>query len=158
MARKTRVTKNREILPDRRFGSALVSRFIRKIMWEGKKHLAEDLVYRALEIAGEKSKKKPEETLELAIKNVAPMIMIRSRRVGGANYQVPVPVSSEKKLQLATMWLISAARDRKGQSFDKSLAAEILAAMNEEGAAFKKKEDTHRMAEANKAFAHFARF
>ena len=144
--------------PDLKYNSVLVGRMIHMIMWKGKKSLATKLVYGAIDELAEKSKKEPMEALELAIKNVAPQVELKARRVGGANYQVPIEVKSDRAVTLALKWLIDAARDKSGKSFDKLLAGELLDALNMTGTAIKKKEDTHRMAEANKAFAYLARY
>ena len=143
--------------PDLKYGSLRVEKLINSIMWEGKKSIARKVVYDALEIVKEKTKaENPVEIFETAVRNVAPAMEIRSRRVGGANYQVPREVRPERKQALAFRWIINAARGGKGKPMAEKLAAEIIAAANNEGAAVKKREDTHRMAESNKAFAHFA--
>jgi small subunit ribosomal protein S7 len=127
-------------------------------MLDGKKLLAERAVYSALEIAAKKLKSEdPLEVFEKALKNIQPNFEVKSRRVGGANYQIPFPIQGHRQNHYAYMWLVQAARARKGMPYDQRLAAEIVDAYNEAGAAFKKKEDTHKMAEANRAFAHFAR-
>jgi len=153
-----RPVKNRNIVgPDLKYGSARVNKFINAIMWDGKKDVARKVVYGALEILKEKEKaENPVELFETALRNVGPAMEIRSRRVGGANYQVPHEVRPERKQSLAFRWIINAARSTKGKPMAEKLAAEIIAASKNEGSAFKKKEETHRMAEANKAFAHFA--
>ncbi len=153
-----RPVKNRNIVgPDLKFGSVRVEKFINTIMWEGKKNVARDIVYGAFDIMQEKKKEEnPVELFETAIRNVGPNMEIRSRRVGGANYQVPREVRPERKQMLAFRWIIDAARARKGAPMSERLAEELLAAANNEGPAIKKRDDTHRMAEANKAFAHFA--
>ncbi len=153
-----RPVKNRNIVgPDLKYGSARVNKFINAIMWDGKKDVARKVVYGALEILKEKEKaENPVELFETALRNVGPAMEIRSRRVGGANYQVPHEVRPERKQALAFRWIINAARSTKGKPMAEKLAAEIIAASKNEGSAFKKKEETHRMAEANKAFAHFA--
>ena len=158
MPRKKTKSLQRRVAPDRKYNSTLVQRMINKSMLDGKKQLAERHVYMAMEIAAKKLKSdNPLEVFEKAIKNVYPQMEVKSRRVGGANYQIPFPVSGQRQLHLAFMWFIQAARARKGMPFAERLAAEIVDAYNQAGAAFKKKEDTHRMAEANRAFAHFAR-
>jgi len=158
MPRKKTKSLQRKIVPDRKYDSVLVQRLINKSIRDGKKLSAEREVYTALELAAKKLKSEdPLEVFEKAIKNVYPAMEVRSRRVGGANYQIPYPVSGQRQQHLAFMWFVSAARDRKGMPYAQRLAAEIVDAHNQNGAAFKKKEDTHRMAEANRAFAHFAR-
>lgn len=149
--------RRKELAPDEKYNSPLVAKFINFIMQDGKKNVARGLVYDAFDILGKENKKtKPLETFEKAVDNVMPKVEVRSRRVGGANYQVPVPVADYRQVTLALRWIIDAARARrKTSSFDKALAGELLDAFNKSGEAFKKKEDTHRMAEANKAFAHF---
>src|SRR3989344_5528963 len=153
-----RPVKNRNIVgPDLKFNSVRVEKFINSVMWDGKKSTARKVVYDALDIIKEKAKvENPLELFETAIRNVSPQMEIRSRRVGGANYQVPREVNPGRKQALAFRWILLAARGGKGKPMAEKLATELLAAANSEGSAFKKKEDTHRMAEANKAFAHFA--
>jgi small subunit ribosomal protein S7 len=142
--------------PDLKYSNSTVAKFVNHIMVEGKKAAARKIVYGALAIIKEKTKKDPVEVFERALENVAPMLEVRSRRVGGATYQVPVQVKDHRKESLATRWIIGAARSKKGKPMAVKLAEELIAAYNREGTAFKKKEDTHRMAEANRAFAHFA--
>jgi len=145
------------VAPDAKYGSVRVEKFINSVMWDGKKSVARKVVYDALDIVKEKTKaENPVEIFETAIRNVSPAMEIRSRRVGGANYQVPREVRPERKNALAFRWILIAARGGKGKPMAEKLATEIIAASNNEGFAFKKKEDTHRMAESNKAFAHFA--
>ena len=152
-----RPVKNRNIVgPDLKFNSVRVEKFINSVMWDGKKSTARKVVYDALDIIKEKAKvENPVELFETAIRNVSPMMEIRSRRVGGANYQVPREVNPNRKQALAFRWILLAARGGKGKPMAQKLAQELMAAANNEGSAFKKKEDTHRMAEANKAFAHY---
>lgn len=158
MPRKVTKSLQRRLNPDRKYQSILVQRLINKSMLDGKKLLAERAVYGALEIAAKKLKSEdPLEVFEKALKNVQPNFEVKSRRVGGANYQIPFPIQGHRQNHYAYMWLVQAARARKGMPYDQRLAAEIVDAYNEAGAAFKKKEDTHKMAEANRAFAHFAR-
>ena len=158
MPRKTTVSLQRKLNPDRKYQSVLVQRLINKTMLSGKKQIAEKSVYSALEIAAKKlNSENPLEVFEKALKNVSPNYEVKSRRVGGANYQIPFPIQGHRQLHYAFSWLVQAARSRKGMSYAQCLAAEIVDACNETGGAFKKKEDTHRMAEANRAFAHFAR-
>ena len=123
-----------------------------------KKQIAEKLVYTAIEQAAVKTKVEPAEVLEAAVKNVSPTVMVKSKRIGGANYQVPMEVKGDRKVHYALVWILDSARSKKGQSFDKKLASELVNAFNNEGDAMKKKQDAHQMAEANKAFAHFARY
>jgi len=158
MARDPRRTTKRIPAPDKRYNSVMVTKFINKIMLDGKKSVAESLMYSAMEIVAEKTKKEPLQVFEAAIKNASPSVQVKSRRVGGSSYQIPVEVRGDKKNHFGMIWIRDAARAKKGASFDVSLAAEIIDAANSVGTAFKKKEDTHKMAEANKAFAHFARY
>ncbi len=152
-----RPVKNRNIAgPDLKFNSARVGKFINSVMWDGKKSTAAKVVYDAFEIIKEKTKQDPVELFDTAIRNVGPAMEIRSRRVGGANYQVPREVRPERKQALAFRWILLSARGGKGKPMAEKLAAELMLAANNEGAAIKKKEDTLRMAESNKAFAHFA--
>lgn len=158
MPRKTTASLQRVLNPDRRYQSVLVQRLINKAMLNGKKLTAEKAVYTALETAAKKlDHENPLEVFERALKNVSPNFEVKSRRVGGANYQIPFPVAGHRQLHYSFSWLVQAARARKGIPFSQRLAMEIVDAYNETGAAFKKKEDTHKMAEANRAFAHFAR-
>lgn len=148
----------RTIAPDPRYSNLIIAKFINVIMKNGKKTVAQDIVYGALEALKEKKQSKDAVKLfDEVMDAVKPMVEVRSRRVGGANYQVPMPVSSDRQNALAFRWLIAAAKARKGGGMQKRLAAEMLDALAGLGGAIKKKEDTHRMAEANKAFAHFAR-
>lgn len=158
MPRKKTKSLQRKLNPDRKYQSVLVQRLINKSLLDGKKLLAERQVYSALEIAAKKLKsEEPLEVFESALKNVSPSFEVKSRRVGGANYQIPFPVQGHRQQHYAFSWLVQSARDRKGMPYNERLAAEIVDAYNQTGAAFKKKEDTHKMAEANRAFAHFAR-
>ena len=158
MPRKVTVSLQRHLNPDRKYQSVLVQRLINKSMLDGKKLTAEKAVYEALEAAAKKlDHENPLEVFERALKNVSPNFEVKSRRVGGANYQIPFPVAGHRQLHYAFSWLVQAARSRKGIPFSQRLALEIVDAYNEAGAAFKKKEDTHKMAEANRAYAHFAR-
>jgi small subunit ribosomal protein S7 len=158
MPRKVTKSLQRRINPDRKYQSVLVQRLINKSMLDGKKQTAERAVYAAIENAAKKLKSEnPVEIFEAALKNVSPNFEVKSRRVGGANYQIPFPISGHRQLHFAFSWLVQSARARSGMPFAKRLELEIIDAYNETGAAFKKKEDTHRMAEANRAFAHFAR-
>ena len=148
----------REVTPDARFSSALLSRFIGKLMLEGKRSKAEKIVYDALDMAKEKTKQEPLEVFETAIKNVSPSVEVRARRVGGSTYQIPIEVSPRRRTQLAIRWIVDAARKKQGSPMAKRLADELVAATKNEGAAMKKKEDVHKQAEANRAFAHYARY
>jgi small subunit ribosomal protein S7 len=141
--------------PDAKYGSVTVAKFINRIMLRGQKATVERVVYNALQLTADQVNSKPEEALEQAIKNVAPLLMVKSRRVGGATYQVPTEVAEEKGRALATKWLITSARARSGKSMEERLAAELVDAINGRGTAIKKREDLHKMAEANKAFAHY---
>jgi len=148
----------RKIKPDIKYNNVNVAKFINYIMKKGKKSVAEKILYSSFEIIQEKTKKDPLEVFEQAIKNVTPILEVKGRRVGGANYQVPVPVKGTRKFQLASRWILEAARSRKGIPMREKLALELIDAYNNEGNAIKKKQDVQRMAEANKAFSHFARF
>lgn len=147
--------KKRNVMPDPMYGDKVVSKFINNIMYDGKKSTARAIMYDAFSIMGEKTGKNPLEVFQAAMANVAPNTEVRSRRIGGATYQVPVDVRAERKEALAIRWLKTYAAARRDKTMAAKLAAEFMAAANSEGSAFKKKEDTHRMAEANKAFAHF---
>lgn len=148
----------REFAPDPKYRNAILSRFINYVMYDGKKSVAQKVVYDAFDIIKEKTKQDPLEVFDEALKNVMPAIEVRGRRVGGANYQVPFPVRGERKYALAFRWILDSARARKGKPMYEKLAEELMLALNKEGNAMKKKMDVHRMAEANRAFAHFARF
>jgi small subunit ribosomal protein S7 len=158
MPRKKTKSFKRTLEPDLRFGNVLVTKMINKVMRHGKKRLAEDLLYSALEAAETKSKQPAVELFENAIKNVSPAVMVRAKRIGGATYQVPMEVRGDRKIHLAMTWILNAARSKSGKKFSDLLADELMNAANNQGDAIKKREDTHRMAEANKAFAHFARY
>ncbi len=152
-----RPVKNRNIVgPDLKYSSTKVEKLINTVMWDGEKATARTVVYAAFDIIKEKTKREPLEIFEEALRNVGPAMEVRSRRVGGANYQVPREVRPERKMALAFRWILLAARGAKGKPMAQKLAAEIMAAANNEGSAVKKREDTHKMAESNKAFAHFA--
>ncbi len=154
MPRRYRPAK-RPIPPDPRYGSENVQRLINKVMQRGKKSLAERIVYEAFDIIERKTGKPGVEVFEKALQNVMPVLEVRPRRVGGATYQVPLEVPPFRRRSLGLRWLVNAARQRSGKSMAEKLAAEIMDAANNQGAAIKKKEDTHRMAEANRAFAHY---
>jgi small subunit ribosomal protein S7 len=158
MPRKVTKSLVRPINPDRLYNDVMVQRLINRVMLNGKKQLAERLVYNGMQEAADQLKvKNPLEVFEQAIGNVRPAMETRSRRVGGANYQIPFEVKGQRQNHLTMMWFVAAARGRKGMSMQKRLALELVDAYNNTGAAVKKKEDTHKMAEANRAFAHFAR-
>lgn len=153
---RRRKAKLNPILPDPRFNEVVVTKFVNNLMLDGKKNIAFKIFYDAIDIVG--AKVEGEEALEIwkkAVHNVTPNVEVRSRRVGGATFQIPTPVRDSRKQSLAMKWLIGYSRKRNEKSMSAKLAAEIIAASKEEGAAFKKKEDVHRMAEANKAFSHF---
>ena len=158
MPRKKTKSFKRDITPDIRFQNVLVAKMINKIMKSGKKRLAERLMYGAMDEIQAKLKIEPIEVFEGAIKNIAPQVQVKAKRVGGATYQVPMEVKGDRKIHLAMTWILTSVRGKSGKSFDKLLAQELMDAYNNTGDAMKKKEDTHRMAEANKAFAHFARY
>jgi small subunit ribosomal protein S7 len=155
MPRGTKKIPKRIPPPDAKYGSVTVAKFINRLMLRGQKATAERVMYDALQLAADQSNGKPEEALVQAIKNVAPLLMVKSRRVGGATYQVPTEVREEKGRALAITWLITSARARSGKSMKEKLASELVDAVNGRGAAIKKREDIHKMAEANKAFAHY---
>lgn len=146
----------RDYKPDLKYGSVATARFINYLMKEGKKSVAEKILYRTFDNIHKQTKQEPLQIFEKALENAAPAVEVVSRRIGGANYQVPREVRAERKFMLATRWILQAARAKKGRPMDQKLAEEILAASKNEGAAIKKKQDTHRMAEANRAFAHFS--
>lgn len=155
---RKRQAKKRPILPDPRFGDQLVTRFVNMMMWDGKKSTAFRIFYDAIDIVDQKKTDEEKSALELwkdALTNVMPHVEVRSRRVGGATFQIPMPIRPDRKISTAMKWLISYARKRNEKSMALKLASEILAAAKEEGAAVKKRMDTHKMAEANKAFSHF---
>lgn len=152
---RRRAAEKRQVLPDPKFGNVTITRFMNCIMYDGKKYVAEKIVYGALEELEKKTKRAAAEVFEEAIKNVQPWLEVRSRRVGGATYQVPMEVRSERATALATRWIINAARARSEKTMAERLVAEFMDAANNRGSAVKKREDTHKMAEANKAFAHF---
>lgn len=154
--RGKRVPK-RDILPDLKYNNFLVAKFINYVMRKGKKSVAQKAVYQAFDLIKNEHKKDPLEVFDEALKNVGPSLETRSRRVGGANYQVPIPVRPERRIALSFRWLLEAARKGKGKPIAQKLANELFAASQNQGEAIKKKMDVHRMAEANKAFAHFAR-
>jgi len=154
MSRRT-AAPVREILPDSVYGSTVVAKFIRRMMYDGKKSTSAKIFYQALELAGKKTGEKPIDAFNKALDNVKPSVEVKSKRVGGATYQVPTEIRDARREALAMRWIIGAARSRNGKSMGEKLSAELVDAMNSTGSAYKKKEDTHRMAEANKAFSHF---
>lgn len=156
--RGTNVAPRHDLEPDPKYGSVTVAKLINYIMHNGKKTVARKIAYEALEVAAEKLAVEPLEVLEGALKNVTPVIEVRGRRIGGSNLQVPIEVAKPRRLMLALRWILTAARNAKGKPMAQKLAAELINAYNNEGAAVKKKDETHRMAEANRAFAHFARY
>ncbi len=154
MPRRTRVVK-REIAPDAKYQSVTVARLINKVMMRGQKRRAERIMYDALQIMEQKEQKPPLTVLEQALRNASPLLRVKPRRVGGATYQVPLEVSPELSLSLAMRWLIKSARARDGKSMAEKLAAELIDASKGQGVTVKKRDDTHKMAEANRAFAHY---
>lgn len=152
--RRTKPEK-REILPDVRYNSVVISHFINRIMRRGKKSLATRMVYSGMDLIRERTGREPLEVLEQALKNVGPVMEVRPRRVGGATYQVPMEVAAHRRMTLAMRWLIDASKARTGKSFSEKFAAEILDAANNQGAAVRKREEAHKMAEANRAFSHY---
>ncbi|ACB94990.1 30S ribosomal protein S7 [Beijerinckia indica] len=147
--------EKREVIPDAKYGDIILTKFMNSIMYDGKKSIAEAIVYGAFDIIEQKSHNEPLSVFKQALDNVAPSIEVRSRRVGGATYQVPVEVRSERRQALAIRWIITAARGRNDKTMIDRLSAELLDAANNRGNAVKKREDTHRMAEANRAFSHY---
>jgi small subunit ribosomal protein S7 len=154
MPRRAEITP-RTVEGDAVYGSRLVQQLVNRVMLDGKKSVAEKLVYDALALVSERSGKPPVEVLEQAVKTVTPVLEVRSRRVGGANYQVPVEVPQRRARTLAIRWIVTFARERREKGFHQKLAGEILDALNQQGGAFKRKDDMYRMAQANKAFAHY---
>ncbi len=155
--RAKKATK-RKLNPDLKYHSVTVEKFINKVMLRGQKETARILVYRAFDRVKDETKKEPLEVFESALKNTSPLLEVKPRRIGGATYQVPVEISPDRRETLAMRWIITAARRQAGAAFEKLLSQEILAAFQNTGASIKQKENMHRMAEANKAFAHYARF
>jgi len=154
MSRRHRAEK-REVIPDAKFGDVILTKFMNSIMYDGKKSIAEAIVYDAFDIIEQKMRSEPLPVFKQALDNVAPAIEVRSRRVGGATYQVPVEVRAERRQALAIRWIINAARGRNDKTMVDRLSAELMDAANNRGNAVKKREDTHRMAEANRAFSHY---
>ena len=145
----------REILPDMRYNSVHVQTMVQHVLKRGKKSVATGLIYEAMDLIKERTEKNPLDVFDGALKNVAPVMEVRPRRVGGATYQVPMEVSSDRRTTLALRWILAAARDRSGKSFPDKLAGELIDAFNETGAAIRKRDETHKMAEANRAFSHY---
>ncbi len=154
MPRKGNIVR-REVLPDPLYNSTLVSKFVNCVMWSGKKSTADSLVYDAFKIIQQKTGEDPLKIFKKAVENVKPVLEVKTRRVGGANYQVPVEVNANRRTSLSIRWLISYSRARKEKSMEEKIAAELMDAANSRGSAIKKREDVHKMAEANKAFAHY---
>jgi small subunit ribosomal protein S7 len=154
MTRRNR-PERRKIYPDTRYGSVEVQNFINYVMKDGKKSLATRLVYDAMDIIEQRTKKNPLEVFEEALKNVSPIMEVKPRRVGGATYQIPMEVPSYRRFALASRWILSAVRSRTGKSFPDNLSAELMDAANNTGSAIRKREETHKMAEANRAFSHY---
>jgi small subunit ribosomal protein S7 len=157
MPRRSKVQR-RVLVPDARYQSETLSRFINKVMQRGKKGTAERIVYTALATIQERTGREPLEVFEQALYNATPLLEVKPRRVGGATYQVPVQIEGARRTSLAMRWLLQSARNRNGKSMDEKLANELLDAFNNTGATIKRREDTHRMAEANRAFSHYGRF
>ena len=155
MTRKGPQERRREVDPDSKYKSAQVQRFINRVMRKGKKSTSQRIIYRALEIVKERSKQDEIEVFKKAVKNATPLVKVKARRIGGSTYQVPVEVGQFEGESLGSRWIINAARTRPGRSFSEKLASELMDASSGQGSAFKKKEDTHKMADANKAFAHY---
>ncbi len=148
--------KKKVIMPDSKYNDIMVSKFINQVMLNGKKTIAEKIVYGAFDIVKEKTKKDPVDAFKIAIQNVSPMLEVKPKRVGGATYQVPMEVKGNRRLSLAMKWIINAAKDKKGKAMRFKLADELIEASDNKGTAVRKKENAHKMAEANRAFAHFA--
>ena len=157
MPRRAKVQR-RILAPDARYNSEVLARFINKVMERGKKGTAERIVYGALENIGQRTGRNPLEVFEQALHNATPLLEVKPRRVGGATYQVPVQIEGPRRVSLAMRWLLNSARSRNGKSMQEKLANELLDAFNNTGATIKRREDTHRMAEANRAFSHYGRF
>lgn len=154
MSRRSGATK-REFIPDPRYNSTVVAKFITRMMFDGKKSISTKIMYDAMEFLRKKTDKEPIEALTAALENVKPVVEVKSRRVGGSTYQVPMEIRESRREALAMRWIIQASRSRNGKTMGEKLGAELLDAFNSTGTAFKKKEDTHKMAEANKAFSHY---
>jgi small subunit ribosomal protein S7 len=157
MSVKSTAVTGPALKPDPKYGNTMVSKFINCMMWDGKKSVSEQIFYKAMDlIAGKLKDQEPVKVFETALNNVKPLVEVKSRRVGGANYQVPVQVTPKRQRSLAIRWVLQSIRGKKGRPMHERLAAELIDAFNKEGAAINMRENTHRMAEANKAFAHFA--
>ena len=154
MSRRSGATK-REFIPDPRYNSTVVAKFITRMMFDGKKSISTKIMYDAMEFLSKKTDKEPIDALTAALENVKPVVEVKSRRVGGSTYQVPMEIRESRREALAMRWIIQASRSRNGKTMGEKLGAELLDAFNSTGTAFKKKEDTHKMAEANKAFSHY---
>ena len=154
MSRRSGATK-REFIPDPRYNSTVVAKFITRMMFDGKKSISTKIMYDAMEFLSKKTDKEPIEALTTALENVKPVVEVKSRRVGGSTYQVPMEIRESRREALAMRWIIQASRSRNGKTMGEKLGAELLDAVNSTGTAFRKKEDTHKMAEANKAFSHY---
>ena len=154
MPRKAHIVR-REVLPDPLYGSTLVTKFVNQMMWDGKKSVSQQIFYRALKIVESKANDDPLKLFKKAVENVKPALEVKSRRVGGSTYQIPIDVSTTRRTSLSIRWLIGYSRTRGEKSMEEKLAGELLDAANNRGSSVKKKDDTHRMAEANKAFAHY---
>ena len=154
MSRRSGATK-REFIPDPRYNSTVVAKFITRMMFDGKKSISTKIMYDAMEFLSKKTDKEPIEALTAALENVKPVVEVKSRRVGGSTYQVPMEIRESRREALAMRWIIQASRSRNGKTMGEKLGAELLDAFNSTGTAFKKREDTHKMAEANKAFSHY---
>ena len=152
---RKRAAKKRPLLPDPRFNDQLVTRFVNNMMWQGKKSIAYDIFYNAMDLISEKSGQNPHELFGKALENTTPSVEVKSRRIGGATFQIPTEINPKRKVAIGMKWLIRFARERNGKGMAEKLSAEVLAASKGEGNAVKRKEDTHKMAEANRAFAHF---
>jgi len=150
--------KKREINPDKKYNSVVVGKLINKILLDGQKQTAENIVYKCFQTLADKTKKDPLEVFQAAIRNASPLLEVRSKRIGGATYQVPMEMREDRKLTLSLRWIIDSARSKQGKPMEEFLAMEILDAYNKTGSAMTKRENMHKMAEANKAFAHYARF
>jgi small subunit ribosomal protein S7 len=157
MPRRATVVK-REVFPDARYNSVLVQQFINKVMKSGKKSVAEKIVYMAMDVAADRLKRGPIEVFDQAIRNASPVIEVKAKRVGGATYQVPIEVKSDRRQALAMRWILTSARGRVGKPMYERLAAELMDAFNNTGNSIKRKEDVHKMAEANRAFSHYGRY
>lgn len=152
---RKRKPKLRQLAPDPRYGDPMVTQFVNHMMWQGKKSLSYNIFYDAMDIIKEKSGEDPHETWKKALNNTMPAVEVRSRRIGGATFQIPTEIRANRKISIGIKWLIRFSRERSGKGIAEKLAAELMAASKGEGAAVKRKEDTHRMAESNRAFAHF---